>query len=94
MTQQHLLFKWGTLKGWNVVGNDKALEILQRYHKEGVSFSVMSQHDTDTQKAALCELIDAMPDDASLQSDWSGETFTKDTAKQYIMEYGTAKVAS
>ena len=91
MTEQHLLLKWGTLKGWDVTGNDRALEALKRYRGEPTSMSVMAQHDTDTQKQALCDLIDAMPDDATIQSDWSGEMFTKDEAKQYVMEYGQPK---
>lgn len=91
MTEQYLLLKWGTLKAWNVEGNDKALAALNRYHEEPVQFSVMTQHDTDAQKQALCDVIDAMPDDASISSDWSGETFTKETAKAYVLEYGKPK---
>lgn len=91
MSEQYLLLKWGTLKGWNVTGNEKAIEALQRYHAEPVEFSVMTQHDTDTQKQALCDVIDAMPDDATIQSDWSGEMFTKETAKAYVLDYGKPK---
>lgn len=91
MTDQYLLLKWGTLKGWNIKGNDKAMEALQRYHNEPVQFSVMTQHDTEAQKQAIYDLIDAMPDDASIQSDWSGEQFTKDSAKEYVRDYGKAK---
>jgi hypothetical protein len=88
MTDQYLLLKWGTLKGWDVTGNEKALEALKRYASEPRSAGgVMTQHDTDTQKQALCDVIDAMPEDATIQSDWSGEIFTKETAKKYVMEY-------
>ena len=90
-TEQYLLLKWGTLKGWNVEGNERAFEALRRYHADSVQLSVMSQHDTDAQKQALCDVIDAMPDDATIQSDWSGEMFTKETAKAYVREYGKPK---
>lgn len=94
MSDQYLLFKWGTLKGWNVEGNEKALAALKRYHEEPVQFSVMTQHDTAQQTEALCDAIDAMPDDATLQSDWSGEMFTKESAKKYLREYGNKSPAS
>ena len=91
-SNQYLLLKWGTLKGWDVTGNEQAMEALRRYHAEPVSGGgVMTQHDNDAQKKALCDLVDAMPDDATIQSDWSGEMFTKDSAKKYILEYGKSK---
>lgn len=86
MNGQHLLLKWGTLKGWEVTGNDAALEALRRYHEEPVAMGAMSQIDTDSQKQALCDLIDAV--DGDIQNDWTGEKMTKDEAKQYVREYG------
>lgn len=87
---QHLLLKWGTLKGWDVTGNDKAFDALKRYRSGPVSAGgVMTQHDTDAQKQALCDLIDAI--DGEIQSDWSGEYFTKDEAKKYVLEYGKGR---
>jgi hypothetical protein len=94
MTEQYLLLKWGTLKGWNVKDNAKAMEALERYHADPTSMSAAMQHDTDAQRQALFDLIDAMPDDAPIQSDWSGETFTRETAKQYIADYGKPKAVS
>ena len=88
---QHLLLKWGTLKGWNIEGNDAALEALRRYHAEPVAMGVMSQHDTDGQKQALCDLIDAI--DGQIQNDWSGEILTRDEAKAYVRDYGKGKSA-
>ncbi len=86
---QYLLLKWGTLKGWNIAGNEKALDAFRRYHAEPANPSVMMQHDTDTQKQALCDLIDAV--DGPITSDWSGESFTKEEAKKYVLEYGKPK---
>lgn len=86
MSDEHLLLKWGTLKGWGGLrGNQAAVEAWNRYHAEPVTMGVMSQHDTDAQKQALCDLIDAV--NGPIQNDWSGEIMTKDEAKKYVMEY-------
>lgn len=88
MSEQYLLLKWGSWKAYNLEGNAKAKEAMDRYNADPVEFSDMTQHDTPEQKQALCEVIDALPDDAKISSDWSGERFTKDEAKAYVMEYG------
>jgi hypothetical protein len=86
MSDEHLLLKWGTLKGWgDLRGNQAAVEAWKRYHAEPVSLGVMSQRDTDAQKQALCDLIDAV--NGPIENDWSGEIMTKDEAKKYVMEY-------
>jgi hypothetical protein len=83
---EHLLLKWGTLKGWKVE-SDAAKAALDKYGSEPVDmWSAMAQKDTPTQKVALCELIDAI--DGEIQNDWSGEKLTKEDAKKYVMEYG------
>lgn len=86
---EHLLLKWGTLKGWNLE-SDAAMAALQKYADAGeVSASAMAQHDTDAQKQALCDLIDAV--DGEIQNDWSGEMMTKDEAKSYVLNYGAGR---
>lgn len=82
---EHLLLKWGTLKGWKVE-SEEAGNALQRYLDHGVSMSAMTQRDDADQKQVLCDLIDAV--DGEITNDWSGETMTKDEAKRYVMEYG------
>lgn len=82
---EHLLLKWGTIKGWQVE-SDKSREALKRYAEGSVSMSAMAQHDSDEQKLALCDLIDAI--DGKIQNDWSGKIMTKDEAKKYVLEYG------
>lgn len=80
-----LLLKWGTMKGWNLK-SDAALAAAKRYDEAGPqSAGAMTQHDTDEQKARLCDLIDAI--DGTIQIDWSGEMMTKDEAKKYVREY-------
>ena len=86
MTDQYLLLKWGSLKGWRVPEEGPAWDALKRWHEGGVSMSAMAQHDTDDQKQALCDLIDAV--DGPITNDWSGEALTKDEAKRYVLEYG------
>lgn len=83
---EHLLLKWGTLKAWTVE-SDAAKAALQKYFEGNVSGSAICQHDTPEQKAAICELIDAL-DIEFVYSDWSGEAMTKDEAKRYVLEYG------
>lgn len=82
--REHLLLKWGTLKGW-YVKSDASTAALQRYADEGMAMGAMQQHDTPSQKQALCDLIDAI--DGPITNDWSGETMTKDEAKKYVTEY-------
>lgn len=83
---EYLLLKWGTLKGWNLE-SDKSREAAQKYSDFGMSMSVMSQSDTPEQKQALCDLIDAI--DGEIINDWSGERYSKDEAKKYVLEYRT-----
>lgn len=88
MSDEYLLLKWGTLKGWgDLRDNPAAVEALERYHADPVSMGVMSQRDTDAQKQALCDLIDAI--NGPIENDWSGEVMSKDEAKKYVREYRT-----
>jgi hypothetical protein len=82
---EHLLLKWGTLKGWKLE-SEAALAAFDRYAEAGVSMSATAQQDTPEQKQALCDIIDAI--DGPIINDWSGEEMTKDEAKKYILEYG------
>jgi hypothetical protein len=84
---EHLLLKWGTLKGWNLGNNEAARAAAQRYDQAGqVAMGCMQQHDNPAQKQALCDMIDAI--NGPIQNDWTGEKLTKDQAKAYVMEYG------
>jgi hypothetical protein len=81
-----LLLKWGTLKGWDLKSED-AREALRKYADIGThAAGAMQQHDTDEQRAALCELIDAI--NGKITNDWSGEVMTKEAAKDYVLNYG------
>lgn len=83
---ESLLLKWGTLKGWDLNGDGPAMSALRRYHEEPTTFGAMQQRDTESQKKAICEIIDAL--DGEIQNDWTGEMMTKDEAKQYVLNYG------
>lgn len=48
--------------------------------------SAAMHRDTDSQKAALCELIDAVDE---VWNDWEGEQMSKDAAKEYVMGYAS-----
>mgnify|MGYP000896121485 FL=1 len=82
---EHLLLKWGTLKGWNLE-SEASKAAAKKYVEFGMSVSAMTQRDTPDQKIALCELIDAI--DGEISNDWSGEVMTKEQAKDYVMNYG------
>lgn len=86
MSENYLLLKWGTIKGFDLTGNERAQEIMRKYVDLGASASAMAQRDTPEQKALICELIDAV--DGEISNDWSGEVYaSKDAAKKYVMEY-------
>jgi hypothetical protein len=60
---------------------------IEKYEMIGNdSFSAMTHRDSDEQKQALLELIDAI--DGKIINDCIGEYLTKDAAKKYVMEYG------
>jgi hypothetical protein len=82
---EHLLLKWGSLKGWKLE-SEACQAAIQRWFDGGVSASAACQHDTPEQKQALCDLIDAV--DGEIHNDWSGEMMSKDEAKKYVLEYG------
>lgn len=84
--KDHLVLKWGTLKGWNFNG-EKALELLKEYHSLGSSMSAMAQHYTPRQKEIICELIDGA-DFKKVYLSWDGKEVSKKAAKKYVMDYG------
>jgi len=83
--EDHLRFKWGTLKSWKL-NSPLGKELLTKYFALGDSGAGMTQHDTDEQKELIYQMIDEC--DGSLGSDWTGEYFTRQQAKDYIREYG------
>lgn len=81
--EDHLLLKWGTLKGWKL-NSEKGKELLKQYFALGSSASAMLQKDTEKQQDLILQMIDEC--NGFIQSDWSGEYMTKAEAKKYIME--------
>lgn len=82
-----ITLKWGTLKGWSLK-TDEAIHLLQKYHEEPVSFSVMMQRDTETQKDIIIKLIEVCDE---IVLDWEGILVTRQQAKDYILNYGESK---
>ena len=93
MSEDYLLLKWGSLKGWNLKAaeNAEAFELLKKWGDLGVSISAMSQRDTPEQKEILCELIRKFH--GEITNDWDGETYSKERAIDYIMNYGKEAAA-
>ena len=55
-----LSLKWGSLKSWNIKSEGASLALNKYFEAGEVSASAMMQNDNEAQKAALCELIDAV----------------------------------
>lgn len=77
----YILLKWGTLKGWEL-HSEKGIKLSDEYIALGRSMGAMSQEDNSRQKQIILEMIDEC--NGSIQSDWSGEFFTKQGAKEYL----------
>lgn len=86
MTEEHLLLKWGNLKGWNIQTETSRLA-FNAYVDSGrnASAAMAMVRLDDAEKEALCGLIDAI--DGPITNDWSGEEMSKDEAKKYVREY-------
>lgn len=82
--QDHLLLKWGTLKSWNL-HSKKGQRLLRKYFKLGSSMSAALQHDTPEQKELICQMIDEC--NGMIVNDWTGDTLTKEEAKEYVRSY-------
>lgn len=87
---EHLLLKWGNLKGWRVE-SDRSVAAFKAYVESGdaASLPMAMVRLGHAEKMALCNLIDAI--DGPIQNDWSGEMMSKDEAKRYVLEYGRGK---
>lgn len=81
---EYLSLKWGTVKAWSGL-SEMSQEILRRFFADGMSMSAMTDRPDDSRKAILCELIDQL--DGEIDNDWSGESMTKDGAKNYVNNY-------
>jgi hypothetical protein len=86
----YLLLKWGTLKGWSFK-DPECVELLRLYHEDPTMMSVMAQKDTDRQKEILLQLIDKCK--GRITNDWDGEDYTKEQARNYILNYGKKEPA-
>lgn len=86
MSDDYLLLKWGTLKAWRFKDNTQLHHLIEEYHDIGSSMSVMMQKDTPRQKEIILEIIDKF--DGPIQNDWDGTEYTKEMAKDYIINYG------
>jgi hypothetical protein len=84
--KNYITLKWGTLKAWEVEGNDEAIKLITHYLEMGSSLSAMTQRDTPEQKEIICKLIDLMPGKILLE--WDEQYVSKEDAKDYVMNYG------
>jgi len=84
----YIMLKWGTIKAWDLQSgsNVHVIKKLGEWEALGSSLSAMAQRDTDEQKRLICEAIDLL--DGTIQNDWSGDVYSKEQAKEYVMNYG------
>ena len=85
MNTNYITLKWGTLKSWNLKGNEEGIKLLQRYSEIGSLSSAMMQRDTPTQKAIICKLIELMLGEVYL--DWEDKYVSQKEAKRYVLDY-------
>lgn len=87
MATESLTLKWGSLKAWDLK-TEASLAAAQKYFDAGdVCMSAALQKDNSEQKAAICELIDALDND-QVYLCWDGIYVSKQEAKAYVMNYG------
>ena len=86
MSDEHLLLKWGNLKGWQIE-TEASATAFNAYVDSGPNAAAWMAmvRLNDAEKQALCGLIDAI--DGPIQNDWTGDMMTKDEAKKYVLEY-------
>lgn len=85
MSEDTLLLKWGTIKGWNF-SDKKSLRLLKKYIALGAFMSCAMQDDTPEQKKIICELI--RNHKGTITNDWDGKDYTQKQAIEYVMNYG------
>lgn len=91
-SEDYILLKWGTLKGWSLKNSPEAFQALKEYGQIGSAASAMMQEDTIRQKELICIMIDKV--NGIVQNDWSGEVYkNREDAKKYVMEYRLDKKA-
>ena len=86
MNNDYILLKFGTLKGYRLEHNPRALALVREYISLGASASTMHQRDTFAQKRILCQLFEVHQ--GPIINDWSGEEMTVEQASSYVLEYG------
>lgn len=85
-----LMLKWGTWKGHRAE-SEGFVAALNKYFAAGPqSCSAMMQEDTSEQKQALCDVIDACDGEIC---NWTGESYTKEQAKEYVLGYGQTQTS-
>jgi hypothetical protein len=82
----YVWLKWRTLKEVQY-STPAQFAALERYHADRVSMSAMLQENTDAQKQALCDLIDAIAaNGGDIIDAWTLEKITPEAGKRYVME--------
>ena len=84
MSEDYILLKWGTLKGYRVADNPVAQGLIKQYMELGASASAMLQEDTSQQKQIICELLRVHQ--GPIINDWSGEEMSVADAILYIRD--------
>lgn len=81
--KDYLLLKWKGLKWYDYSTNEEAKKLIKELYDIWISSSAITQKNTERQKEILCNLIDIT--DWYIQNDWEWNYYTKEEAKEYIL---------
>jgi hypothetical protein len=92
MSKDYLWLKWGTIKEV-CYPSERVRLALERYYACGPrEMSAALHEDSPEQKAALCDLIDAVAEvGGSIKDEWTGLAMTAEEAKAYILDGGNTQ---
>lgn len=81
----YLLLKWWWLKQYDYLWNEEAVCLIKELYDLWISQSAIMQKNTDKHKEILCKLVDIT--DWYIVNDWDWDLYTKEQAKEYILNY-------
>ena len=84
MSAKKLYLKWGTVKGWEKLG-DQDQVILKEFFDKGRPDSVILDRTDDEDKAILVKLINQF--NGEIWNDWENKIMTKEEAIDYVVNY-------
>lgn len=86
MSEDYLLLKWGTIKGWEFETTEcESFKLLEKY-MDNMSGGCAQHKPNKEQNELLCTLIEDF--DGEIWNDWDDKIMSKEEAKEYVSTYG------